>query len=59
MFILFFALHVITREKVGIKTHRTENRFLTGPGKYATRRHVRALFSPGSEGVKNGDAWVS
>ena len=33
-------------EMVYIKTHRTESRFVTGPGKHTICRRVRALFSP-------------
>ena len=36
----------ITRERVGIKTHITESRFVTGPGQYTACRRVRAFFSP-------------
>ena len=42
----FSFLFHITRERVGIKTHRTESRFVIGPGKYTVCKCVRALFSP-------------
>ena len=44
VFLFFFVL--ITRERVGIKTHRTESRAVIGPGKHTACRRVRALFSP-------------
>ena len=45
-------------QRVGIKTHRTESGYVTGPGKLTVCRRVHALFSRlgnftglGSEGV--------
>ena len=55
-----FRFH-ITRERVGIKTHRTKWTFVTGPGKYTVCRRVRALSSleiSQAWGVK-GLSWLS
>ena len=63
----FCFLFCVTREKIDIKTHRTESTFVIGPGNgliyiyiYTVCRRVHAPFSTeiftglGSEGVK---AW--
>ena len=42
----FCFLFRITRERVCIETHRTESRFVIGPGKYTLCRRVCALFNP-------------
>ena len=42
----FCFLFRTTREKFGIKMHRTESWFVIGPGKYTVCRRVRAFFSP-------------
>ena len=42
----FSFLFRITRDRVGIKTLRTESTFVTGPEKCTVCRRVRALFSP-------------
>ena len=57
----FSFLFHITRERVGIKTHRTESRFVTGPGKYTVCRRVRALFSPeiSQAWAVKGLSWLS
>ena len=53
-----FCFFVLACEKICVKTHRTENRFVIGAAKYIACRRVRALFSPKivqglcSQGVK-------
>ena len=63
----FCFLFRTTREKFGIKTHRTESWFVIGPEKYTVCRRVRAFLSPdfclftglGIERVKDFDfQWV-
>ena len=39
----FFA---IAHERIFIKTHNTEIRFVIGPEKYTVSRRVSAIFSP-------------
>ena len=41
----FSFLFYVTRERVGIKTHRSESTFVIGPGKYTVCRRVRVLFN--------------